>query len=808
MRLQSLACLGLLSFVGLNWDLLVPMPVLGTTVAPGTSVNPQKQMIDRQVDAIINSLNVFVLNARGQLLEARVFYQAQKDELGLQRVLLAEAILAYHDGEYWQADMLVRRLSQQIDHPVQLQRRLLEAMLAVEQGNYRVANAQLAPIQAVLLASHRDDVALVTAEVLRYRGRYHAALTQVARVNRTNPVRIFQTTSLSADIYLDLGQYERAIALYETANQIQSVVSGTWGRRYRQQLARNQVNLGKAYRFLRQSEASQQAFQTAAATLKRLSDRDANVLLQVEIGLTQIEDQQFPAALQTFTQAWEMAQNRTKVATRVNVLTAWGRYHQAQSQFEPAIAKYQQAIELANRQDESMGYAKALTNLGEVYLKMQRWDDAIATLTQSVELYENMRPGLVDQDKVAIADSQAYVYQLLQAAQVGKGQQQSALMTAERGRARAFVEQLSRQLMTQTVPTVAPPTLAQMQATAQQERATLVSYSILRDPLTGLDQDLYIWVVPPQGEIQFRHVDLRQQPRATVAQIVQAARQATLGRLDGSAIKAALQPAHALLIQPIADLLPPNPHDRVVIIPQGSLFLVPFQALQDEQGQYLIEKHTLQIAPSIQALQLVQQRPSVATGQPLIIGNPQPMPENLAPLPGAEAEAKTIGQMFHTEALLGSQATEATVLEKMAQSSLLHFATHGLVDDERGLGSAIALVKGTSNDGFLTADEIFNLRLKANLAVLSACDTGRGRITGDGVIGLSRSFMSAGVPSVVVSLWAVPDQPTRFLMTDFYRHLRQQPDKAQALRQAMLNTMQQYPHPSDWASFVLVGSAD
>ena len=94
------------------------------------------------------------------------------------------------------------------------------------------------------------------------------------------------------------------------------------------------------------------------------------------------------------------------------------------------------------------------------------------------------------------------------------------------------------------------------------------------------------------------------------------------------------------------------------------------------------------------------------------------------------------------------------------------------------------------------------------MAILSACDTGRGRITGDGVIGLSRALITAGVPSVIVSLWAVPDAPTAALMAEFYHQLQQGQPKAQALRQAMLATMATHPDPRDWAAFTLIGVAD
>jgi CHAT domain-containing protein len=91
--------------------------------------------------------------------------------------------------------------------------------------------------------------------------------------------------------------------------------------------------------------------------------------------------------------------------------------------------------------------------------------------------------------------------------------------------------------------------------------------------------------------------------------------------------------------------------------------------------------------------------------------------------------------------------------------------------------------------------------------VLSACDTGRGEITGDGVVGLSRSFVAAGAPSVLVSLWAVDDSSTSELMGEFYRQLQSQPNKAQALRQAMLKIRRQKTNPFYWAAFTLIGEA-
>jgi len=134
------------------------------------------------------------------------------------------------------------------------------------------------------------------------------------------------------------------------------------------------------------------------------------------------------------------------------------------------------------------------------------------------------------------------------------------------------------------------------------------------------------------------------------------------------------------------------------------------------------------------------------------------------------------------------------------------------LDDIKQLGvpGAIALAPSGDDNGFLTAGEILrDLKLKAELVVLSACSSGQGKITGDGVIGLSRSLFAAGVPSVIVSLWSVGDCSTEFLMTEFYRDLQQGMNKAQALRQAILTTMADFSDdPYSWAAFTLIGEAD
>ncbi|MEG3906606.1 CHAT domain-containing protein, partial [Microcoleus sp. w2-18aC4] len=503
-----------------------------------------------------------------------------------------------------------------------------------------------------------------------------------------------------------------------------------------------------------------------------------------------------------------------------------------------AIEHLQLSLAIAREIKDRRGEGLALNSLGATLLKAGNPTEAEKMLINGIQVWESMRQmlGSNDANKISIFEEQDRTYRLLQQVRVAQNNPIAALEIAERGRARAFVDLLTERLSSgSTNPVInTSPNQDQIRQIAKAQNATLVQYSIIYDgfQIQGKQEPresaLYIWVIQPTGEIAFREVDLKplwQKHKASLTSLIVGNQEFLAVRSRNSVGSTQPQPdlpsLHQLLIDPIASLLPKDPNARVIFIPQGSLFQVPFPALQDANGIYLIEKHTILTAPSIQVLDLTRQQ-KLAQKQPnssnaLVLGNPT-MPSvslslgepkrQLSPLPGAEAEARAIAPLLNTQAITGAQGTKAQIVQKMPQASIIHLATHGLLDDVRGLGSAIAMAPSGSDDGLLTAEEIFDMKLQASLVVLSACNTGEGRITGDGVIGLSRALISAGVPSVIVSLWAVPDAPTSELMQAFYQNLQNNPDKAQALRQAMLTTMKTHPQPRNWAAFTLIGEAE
>jgi CHAT domain-containing protein len=285
---------------------------------------------------------------------------------------------------------------------------------------------------------------------------------------------------------------------------------------------------------------------------------------------------------------------------------------------------------------------------------------------------------------------------------------------------------------------------------------------------------------------------------------------------------------HDLLLAPARAALQGKTH--LVVIPDGPLWDVPFQALQDSAGRYVIESAALSYVPSLTVLRETQRRPA-GTGRARTLlamgkadfgagGAPPAVSfmSGLGPLPDAERQVRVIGDLYgpgRSATYLGADAREDKFKAEAPRHAVLHLATHGVLDEASPLYSYVVLSPGSagsSEDGLLEAWELLDLKLDADLVVLSACETGRGRIAaGEGIVGTMWAFVVAGSRAVLVSQWKVESASTTELMTAFHRRLaRAGGDEAEHLRQASLEVLRtpRYAHPFYWAGFVLVGDPD
>ena len=525
-----------------------------------------------------------------------------------------------------------------------------------------------------------------------------------------------------------------------------------------------------------------------------------------------------------------------------------------------ALAMADKAIALDSLMDPD-GRATLIFLRARANAKLGRQEAAIADARATLDLYEKVRASLLPLDfvKRGYSDLIQGIFDFAIGALEEAGRSPEAVATAEEARGRALADLLASRVRGQGAPApapaggsgaaalltgrsadhAAPPGLdspvatralaaAELSGLAAAHRTTIVSYWV------GVDRSL-VWVIRGDGGVFSSTLAVS---RKRLEQLVDQASKAPSIAIDGKPATAdpaarALRSLYDTLVAPIDALLPAR-GARVTIVPHGPLFSLPFAALRDRRGRYLVERYTLHDVPSGAVLALAASRPASEGRRWLLVADPQPRPRGAQGLPALTAARREIEAAAvaapggAASRLAGSRATEAAFRAALGDARLVHVAAHAVVP--RGDAAGAFLAFGSSGagapdaDGRVTAAEIYDLNVTADLVVLSACRSGRGRITGDGVAGFTRAFISAGARTVVASLWDVPDEPARRLMGRFYRHLAAGQDAADALRAAQLALLADLragrvrvttpagdvvlpPHPALWAGFRVHGVA-
>jgi CHAT domain-containing protein/Tfp pilus assembly protein PilF len=256
---------------------------------------------------------------------------------------------------------------------------------------------------------------------------------------------------------------------------------------------------------------------------------------------------------------------------------------------------------------------------------------------------------------------------------------------------------------------------------------------------------------------------------------------------------------------------------RLIIVPDGVLWSVPFQALRGPDG-FVIEHASVSYAPSLAALREIQRLPKPTGPRTVLAMARTEFGSGLEPLPDAASQVRLIRDIYGADraaVFVGDAATESRFKSEAPRYAVLHLATHGILEEASPLYSHLVLTPSPDSggdDGRLEAREIMRLKLTADLVVLAACETGRGRTApGEGVIGTTWALFAAGARSTVVSQFRVESKSTTDLLVGFHRRLaRDAGSKTDALRAAALDLLRapRYAHPYYWAGFILIGDPD
>jgi CHAT domain-containing protein/lipopolysaccharide biosynthesis regulator YciM len=665
-------------------------------------------------------------------------------------------------------------------------------------------------------------------------GQFHRAIEfhqQSLEISREIGARQGEANSLGnlGNAYKSLGQFHRAIEFHQQSLEIKREIG------HRQGEANSLGNLGNAYYSLGQFHRAIEFHQQSLEIKREIGHRQGEANSLGNLGNAYYSLGQFHRALEFHQQQLEISREIGDRQGEAISLGNLGLAYYSLGQYKRVIEFLEQSLEIKREIGDRVGESISLNNLGKTFLKTNQLAEAETALRASIAIHETLRSELVSNDhKASIFETQISAYRLLQKVVVAQSKFDEALEISEMSRTRAFVELLRQTLLTNDLPATDATdrlSIPKIQQIARDRNSTIVEYSIV-------NPEIYIWVIQPNGNITHRAANLEplNQQNQTLKQIILKAR-VSIGTNEtdneGNKIQLEsqynrdetgrfplLQLLHQILIQPIIDLLPTEANSPIIFVPHYDLFLVPFAALQDSNNRYLIENHTILTSPSIQVLEITREHQNRVRGlrqAALIVGDPtiaakfKENPYKLRQIPRAKEAAEAIATTLGTEAISGENATKIAILDRMLNTRIVHLSAHGLLDDFQGSGIPGAIIlapSGDTDDGALNAAEILRLNLDSELVVLSACSTGGGKITGDGVIGLSRCFIRAGVPSIIVSLWNMGAISAKLLMTEFYQNLARGENRAAALRCAMLTTKARFPSPIAWAAFTLIGETE
>jgi CHAT domain-containing protein len=723
-------------------------------------------------------------------------------------------------------------------------------------GNFPAADtlygAALAKVGANDLRT-KMRIVLEQANNAWFQGRYQEAFDLREQVEKNAlaekwPLEQVMAKNTGGLIWWTLGDNKRALL------ELRGALERAEGLAVRRdEVATTLNNIGLVQRESGEYAQAVETLEKALAIDRKLGSRWAMAYDLRNLGQTRLKMGDAPAALRRFAEAAVMA---AEIGDKVNL----AKIHLARGDAEcdvkqnaAAEASYRSALEIADALLLREVRWRALFGLARLQKSAGDTLKAVASYQQALETVEGLRAEIrLDQLKDGFLADKMDVYSGLVGLLVDLGRSDEAFAVAERSRSRNLIDILGRQRLslsgsvdqelydrqTRLKEQLLEQENLSVQATSPQERAR---YTQALEKLRGDYQDLLIDIERKRPELlalvkvnPTTLADVRQllEPGVVLLSYYQLSDRLLLWKIEREQATLIVQniPAKELSakiasyrrmlqnLEPLEkqsrelyDLLVRQPlagSDQlrsVGIIPHGSLHYLAFATLSDGKD-YLVDRQKLFYLPAASVLKYTLARRSPDKKLHILaIGNPDLGNASLD-LPFAEREAGTLRWNYpDVTTLTRERATESWIREHISEFGVIHIASHGEFDPVNPLFSAIRLAKDGKSDGKLQAEEIFGLDIKADLVVLSACQTGLGDIrSGDDVVGMNRAFIFAGTHSLMSSLWRVSDVSTAIMMKQFYRNYLNY-GKAESLARAMQHVKNRYPHPGYWGAFVLTG---
>lgn len=579
-----------------------------------------------------------------------------------------------------------------------------------------------------------------------------------------------------------------------------------------------------------------QCFQEGLDQFQKAGDNDSILHALSEIGDVYINMRQFEKA-RTFIEAcFDLAVPKSDRLVMARLWNERGIIELSLGDSRKAEAAFERALEIGRLTDLAVTRLRSNFGLAKCNEEQGLNDSALEYYSKAIEYIRQIGSNINnDIDRAYFIQNKTVVYQsyinfcyrLLQDRHDERyGRELFAVM--EMAKARSFIEFMEKRKIGHTAISLS---VEELQSRLLDSKTALLEYF--------LGESVSYLILTTKSTFQIYKLPRRSDISNSLSGYLYYCEQPQLNHSLGE--RAASRLFKELLSPAIADL--PGSVEHLIIVPDGILFRLPFETLIIENEsvgikRYLIENYSVSYAPSATALKVILDRPRPGNYPKdlLAIGSPEypksmsiaSVPNSpseilqqsfmesgilISPLPYSREEVREIAALFRPDKrniYLGNAARKR-ILKNVDPDGyrIIHIACHAVSDDTDSYRSAIvfSLTGADGEDGFLQLREMYDLQLKSDLIVLSACQTGKGQIiTNEGMLGLPRVFFYAGAFTVVSSLWNVEDKATAQFMKSFYRSLLGGQSKAQALRSAKVEFIKsKYSHPFYWSAFVLTG---
>ena len=650
--------------------------------------------------------------------------------------------------------------------------------------------------------------------------------------------------------YRNLGEYQKAIEYYKTGLQISTEIGDRSG------IASNNGSLGNAYLSLGDYQKAIEYYETGLKISTEIGDRSGIASNNGNLGNAYRNLGEYQKAIEYYKTGLQIS---TEIGDRSGIARNNGNlgnvYHSL-GEYEKAIGYYKKCLQISTNIGDQSSIARNSSNLGNSFLCLGQYDSGKSYLMESIRLFDRIFFDFVpDHNKLKFTQQYFKSHVFLMSCFLSIGHTDSALLVADLGKAKELHFCIEKQKNTVRMDMFNYACAMWDQIDAGEEQIQFKQFNeIVHEGKTetsilifafDMDGFLNVWVFHERVIFRKLEVSLHaisllitnllervnisvarnssfcstgsathicndspsKLPKQKPAQVAKHAVENAVGSFSNPMNTETLNRLYEILVHSVKDICEGS---KLIIVSDKLLFFTPFSALVDENGHYLSESYSIQITPSLHTLKCSMERSQdFNLGFALFVGNPT------VDLPNAAEEVRCLSKLFQATPLIGRQATKEVLLGLLSGASIIHIAAHG--EPTRG---EIMLAPNSSTDEpcssapkegpvLLTQQDIMSVSVRARLVVLCCCDTGKGKISSEGVIGITRSFLASGARCVVATLWPIDDCATKEFMETFYGELCKETSVCKALKRTMnlfqKHKMAHYRAIKIWAPFTIYG---